>query len=52
LQTSFTLHAAGRTTIGAIDRKFDEVNQSIADVLAGKVPTRVVSSDNTQGEPA
>ncbi|MCW2596146.1 MAG: zinc-dependent alcohol dehydrogenase [Jatrophihabitans sp.] len=38
----FNLHAAGRTEIVAIDRKLDEVNESIADVLAGKVPARVV----------
>ena len=38
----FNLHAAGRTTIVAVDRKLDQVNESIADVLAGKVPARVV----------
>jgi len=38
----FKLHAAGRTTIVAVDRKLDEVNESIADVLAGKIPARVV----------
>jgi propanol-preferring alcohol dehydrogenase len=38
----FALHAAGRTTVIAVDRKLDEVNQSIADVLAGDVPARVV----------
>ena len=38
----FDLHAAGRTTIIAVDRKLDQVNESIADVLAGKVPARVV----------
>jgi propanol-preferring alcohol dehydrogenase len=38
----FKLHAAGRTTIVAIERKLDEVNESIADVLAGRVPARVV----------
>jgi propanol-preferring alcohol dehydrogenase len=38
----FALHAAGRTTVIAIDRKIDEVNQSIDDVLAGTVPARVV----------
>ena len=36
------LHAAGRTTVIAVDRKIDEVNQSIDDVLAGTVPARVV----------
>ena len=38
----FALHAAGRTTVIAVDRKIDEVNQSIDDVLAGAVPARVV----------
>ncbi len=38
----FALHAAGRTRVIAVDRKLDEVNQSIADVLAGDVPARVV----------
>jgi len=38
----FALHAAGRTTVIAVDRKIDEVNQSIDDVLAGTVPARVV----------
>ncbi len=38
----FALHAAGRTTVIAVDRKLDEVNQSIEDVLAGDVPARVV----------
>lgn len=38
----FNLHAAGRTKVIAVDRKLDEVNASITDVLAGKVPARVV----------
>jgi propanol-preferring alcohol dehydrogenase len=38
----FNLHAAGRTKVIAVDRKIDEVNESIDDVLAGKVPARVV----------
>src|ERR1039457_6164045 len=38
----FALHAAGRTKVIAIERKIDEVNQSIDDVLAGNVPARVV----------
>jgi propanol-preferring alcohol dehydrogenase len=38
----FALHAAGRTKVIAVDRKLDEVNQSIADVLAGAVLARVV----------
>jgi propanol-preferring alcohol dehydrogenase len=39
----FALHAAGRTKVIAVDRKIDEVNQSIEDVLAGNVLARVVS---------
>jgi len=38
----FALHAAGRTTVIAVERKIDEVNESIDDVLAGTVPARVV----------
>lgn len=38
----FNLHAAGRTTVVAVDRKLDEVNESITEVLAGTVPARVV----------
>ncbi|MGO8979617.1 MAG: zinc-binding dehydrogenase [Streptosporangiaceae bacterium] len=38
----FALHAAGRTRIIAVDRKIDEVNESIDDVLADRVPARVV----------
>jgi propanol-preferring alcohol dehydrogenase len=38
----FALHAAGRTRVIAVERKLDDVNQSIADVLAGDVPARVV----------
>lgn len=38
----FALHAAGRTRIVSVERKLDEVNQSIDDVLAGTVPARVV----------
>jgi malic enzyme len=34
--------AAGRTKVIAVDRKIDEVNQSIDDVLAGTVPARAV----------
>ena len=42
LDDVFALHAAGRTRVIAVDRKLDDVNQSIADVLAGDVPARVV----------
>ena len=38
----FALHAAGRTRVIAVDRKLDEVNQCIDDVLAGHIPARVV----------
>lgn len=38
----FALHAAGRTRVIAVDRKIDEVNASIEDVLAAKIPARVV----------
>jgi propanol-preferring alcohol dehydrogenase len=38
----FALHAAGRTKIVAVERKLEEINESIADVLAGQVPARVV----------
>jgi propanol-preferring alcohol dehydrogenase len=38
----FALHAAKRTRVIAVERKIDEVNESIADVLAGRVAARVV----------
>lgn len=38
----FTLHAAGRTEVVAAERKLDEVNESITEVLAGRVPARIV----------
>jgi len=38
----FALHAAGRTKVIAVDHKIDEVNECITDVLAGRVPARVV----------
>jgi len=38
----FALHAAGRTRVISVDRKLDDVNQAMADVLAGKVPARIV----------
>ena len=40
----FALHAAGRTRVIAVERKLDEVNESIDDVLAGRVPARSSSS--------
>jgi propanol-preferring alcohol dehydrogenase len=42
LNDVFTLHAAGRTKVIAVDRKLDEVNQSIDDVLSGRIPARIV----------
>jgi propanol-preferring alcohol dehydrogenase len=36
------LHAAGSTTVIAVERKLDEVNEAMADVLSGQVPARVV----------
>jgi propanol-preferring alcohol dehydrogenase len=38
----FALHAAGRTKVVTVERKLDEVNESIDDVLSGKVDARVV----------
>lgn len=38
----FALHAAGRTEVVAVERKLDEVNESIAEVLGGQVPARIV----------
>jgi len=38
----FALHAAGRTKVIAVDRKLDEVNEAVDDVLAGRIPARVV----------
>ena len=38
----FALHAAGRTKVVTAERKLDEVNESIDDVLSGKVDARVV----------
>jgi propanol-preferring alcohol dehydrogenase len=38
----FTLHAAGRTKVIAVDRKLEEVNECMAEVLAGEVTARVV----------
>jgi phage shock protein PspC (stress-responsive transcriptional regulator) len=42
LAVVFSLHAAGRTTVIAEDRKLDDVNEAMADVLSGGVPARVV----------
>lgn len=38
----FALHAAGRTRVISVDRKLDDVNQAMSDVLAGQIPARIV----------
>ena len=38
----FALHVAGRTKVIAEERKLDDVNTCVEDVLAGRVPARVV----------
>ncbi|NUT47576.1 MAG: zinc-dependent alcohol dehydrogenase [Saccharothrix sp.] len=38
----FALHAAGRTRVIARSRKLDEVNDSFAEILDGRVPARLV----------
>ncbi|GAB3159797.1 zinc-dependent alcohol dehydrogenase [Microbispora hainanensis] len=38
----FRLHAAGRTTVKYETRKLDEINQSFDDILAGRIPARLV----------
>lgn len=38
----FTLHAAGRTEVIALGRGLDHVNTCFEDVLAGRVPARLV----------
>jgi propanol-preferring alcohol dehydrogenase len=38
----FALHAAGRTAVVVVERKLDKVNASMDDLLAGRVPARVV----------
>jgi alcohol dehydrogenase, propanol-preferring len=42
LREVFELHAAGRTTVTREVRPLSTVNKSIADVVAGKVPARIV----------
>ena len=42
LEDVFALHAAGRTKVIGIDRKIDDVNESIREILAGEVLARVV----------
>ena len=38
----FALHVAGRTKVIAEERRLDDVNTCVEDVLAGRVPARVV----------
>ncbi|WP_396288280.1 alcohol dehydrogenase AdhP [Curtobacterium sp. KT1] len=38
----FALHAAGRTRVVSVRRPLGDVNESMADVLAGRVPARIV----------
>lgn len=38
----FALHVAGRTKVISVERKLDEVNLAIDEVLAGEVPARIV----------
>jgi propanol-preferring alcohol dehydrogenase len=38
----FALHAAGRTRVVAEERSLDDVNTSMAEVLSGKIPARLV----------
>lgn len=42
LADAFALHAAGCTRVVIADRKLDEVNDSIADLVSGKIAARVV----------
>jgi propanol-preferring alcohol dehydrogenase len=42
LEDVFALHAAGRTKVVSVERKLDEVNESMDEVLAGDVPARIV----------
>ncbi len=42
LAAVFRLHAAGRTRVLYETRKLDEINEAIDDVLAGRVPARLV----------
>jgi propanol-preferring alcohol dehydrogenase len=38
----FELHKAGRTKVIGVGRKLDEINACFDEVLAGKVPARLV----------
>jgi alcohol dehydrogenase, propanol-preferring len=42
LREVFELHAAGRTTVIAENRRLEQVNEAFDEVLAGDVPARLV----------
>jgi propanol-preferring alcohol dehydrogenase len=42
LREVFELHAAGRTTVIAENRRLEQVNQAFDEVLASDVPARLV----------
>jgi len=42
LKEVFELHAAGKTHVTVEERRLEDVNESIADVEAGRVPARIV----------
>jgi propanol-preferring alcohol dehydrogenase len=42
LSEVFQLHQAGRTRVVGVSRKLDEINASFDEILAGKVPARLV----------
>ena len=42
LSEVFQLHQAGRTRVVGVGRKLDEINASFEEILAGKVPARLV----------
>lgn len=42
LEDCFALHAAGRTRVVAEPRRLDDVNEAFEEVLAGRVPARLV----------
>ncbi len=42
LREVLELHAAGKTTVSAVSRKLDDVNECFDDILAGRVTARLV----------
>ena len=42
LREVFELHAAGKTRVITEQRPLDTINESIADVEAGRIPARIV----------